>query len=77
MLASYINRGTYISLDPRFVMKEVMSAVVTDVAKDPSAKDVYGDIPVPVKYKVCKSIEGCSEDYEQSGRHNKAEFVHR
>ena len=53
-----------------------MSAVVADVAKYPSTEDVDGDIPVPVKHKVCKAIEGGSEDYEQSGRHNKAEFVH-
>ena len=54
-----------------------MSAVVANVTKDPPAKDVYGDIPVPVKHEVCKPIKGYSEDYEQSGRHNKAEFVHR
>ena len=53
-----------------------MRAVVADVPEDATAVDCYGSIPVVEENGVGQLPEGCGEDEEEGGWHDKTQAVH-
>ena len=46
------------------MMKEIVCAIIADVAKNTTAEDCRGNIPVPVKNCVGQLVERGGEDNE-------------
>jgi hypothetical protein len=57
-------------------MEEVVSHVIAYVAKDPSAVNCCGNMPVPVENDMGKFPKRSGQDHEESWRHHKSVLIH-
>ena len=76
ILVSMCNMIRSSLFDIPLVVQEVVRAVVADVSEDATAVYCYSSIPVVEEDGVGQLPEGCGEDEEEGGGHDKTQAVH-